>query len=183
MNRAATLIAQFLGWPAAAGLAWVWLSLPEGQVWQLGLSAFLALGIVVAVAALIAGALGRWRALFRVLPWLVIASGLSAALLWRAAPPAVAAIPWLLALPAFYQAVGGPSYRELLSRFPTYAGIVVWAGLALAVPAKLIYWIPDVGPSFEAQAVSAAARFVLAALLFILAWLSLGSYWRKSCPA
>jgi hypothetical protein len=183
MNRAATLIAQFLGWPAAAGLVWFWLSLPEGKVWQVGLSALLALVILIAVAALIAGALGRWTALFRVLPWLVIAAGISGFMLWRGASPAAAAIPWLLALPGFYQAVGGPSYLNLLSKFSTYAGIVVWAGLALAVPAKLIFWIPDVGPSFEAQAASAAARFVLAALLFILAWLALGSYWRKSCPA
>jgi hypothetical protein len=183
MTRAWTLVAQFLGWPAAAGLAWLWLSMPEGTVWQLAASGLLAIGLCGLVAALIAGALGRWGAALRVLPWLAAAAALSAAVLWRGLDPNLTALPWMAALPAFYWAAGGPNYVEMLRRPSTYCGVVLWAAVALAIPAKLISWAPDVGAGMAAQAASAGARFTLAGVLFVLAWLGLGSYWRKEVPA
>ena len=179
MTRAWTLMAQFTGWPAAAGLAWLWLSMPEGKVWQLAASVLLAIALFVFVAALIAGALGRWGATLRVLPWLMAAAALSTGVLWRGLDPNLSALPWMAALPAFYWAVGGPNYVEMLRRPSTYAGIILWAALAMALPAKLISWVPNAGAGFEAQAASAAARFTLAGVLFVVAWLGLGSYWRQ----
>jgi hypothetical protein len=180
MTRVRTLLAQFIGWPATAGLAWLWLSMPEGKVWQLAASAGLAIAILVLVSALIAGALGRWGGVYRVLPWVMAADALCAWVLWRGLHPNLAALPWMVALPAFYWAVGGPNYLEMLRRPATYVGVIIWAAMGLALPAKLITWVPYVGTDFPAQAASAAARFTAAGVLFVLAWLGLGAYWRKS---
>jgi len=173
------ILVHLAGWPIAGGLAWWWLSLPEGKVWQLVLSVLLAIVIVGIAAALLAHAFGSLRRVHRVLPWLIGAGCLTGLVFWRAYPPLWAAVPWLLALPGFYWAAGGPGYLAQCRQPRTYLGIVGWAVAALLLPWLLVRWVPDVGPSFGSQATSAATRLVLATLLFVLSWPALGAFWMR----
>ena len=173
------ILLQLAGWPVTVALAWWWLSLPEGKAWQLALSLLLAIVILIVAAMLLAHAFGSWRRAYRVLPWLIGAVALTGIIIWRGYHPLGALIPWIIALPGFRWAAGGPNYRAQLQHGRTYLGVLFWAVAAVLFPYLLIKWVPNVGPSFNAQATSAAVRFVLSAVLFILSWPVLGAWWMK----
>lgn len=175
-----TLLLELVGWPALLSLLWAWLAVPEQKSWQLGLSLLMALVMLALFSFLIAAAFTagapRWRAALgrmgRTTPWavlFVVALAVAFAYLER---------DWarMLAIGGLL-AIFGPLFAWAPSRIKRP---VVWVALAvfmvagLYVPWRLIWWIPKL-EGMRAQAISAAARFALAGVLYVVSWVLVGA--------
>jgi hypothetical protein len=168
-----------------------WLSLPERTTGDVALSAVLALVMLFGALWLYAASLAAFDAgssasAFRLglqrlphkLPWVVLIGGAFALILrWR--PGRLSFLPWLgcgivllILLPPASQGIRGGASVLRKPRYWAVGVVTVVAGAYLAV--ALVSWAPDV-TGIASQTISLAARFGLAALIGVVAWLTLAA--------
>jgi hypothetical protein len=186
---------------ALLGLVWFWLSLPEAKVWQLALSAVVALVAAAGFLWLHGATLAAFRipygpppflATLRRVPalamWAVVCVLLVTAALrltpisrWTWLPDTIAICILLALLPAGSQ-VSGEGLAGLfrsaawspLGRWQYYAAVAFCLIVGTLAPYKLVWWIPKF-EGLSAQAASAGIRLGIAYLLAITGWFLLAA--------
>jgi hypothetical protein len=181
---------EILGWPLFLAALYHWLSIPEAKVLQVGLTLVLALVLAAMLTYLVAAAFTaaapRWKAALarvpRVFP--VVALWCLALFLlvnlierewWRWAVLALSTLAF-----APLCAAGWRGYQRLRHGM-VWVALGLFLVIGLYVPWRLIWWVPKI-EGLTGQAVSAGIRFVIAGLLFALAWLMLGGAFSASAP-
>ena len=168
-----TVAIQAFGYLLLLAAVYAWLSIADGSVWQVALSALLALAIVSGAVWLIADALAA--RVGKSLPWLLAAAAAVAGCVWLAgrvksvyaAPLWIAGLVAVLALLPFAGGVASAARR------PSYWAIAfLLALIGLALPWLLVTWVPRF-QSFGAQTASLIVRFALAYAIALTSWLLL----------
>jgi hypothetical protein len=164
---------QAFGYLLLLAAVYGWLGIADGSVWQVALSAVLALAIVSFAVWLIADALAA--PVGRSLPWLLAAAALVAGCVWLAGRvKSVYATPlWIAGTVAVLVLLPLAGGAASALRRPSYWAIAFLLALAgLALPWLLVIWVPRF-QSFGAQTASLVVRFALAYAIALASWLLL----------
>jgi hypothetical protein len=200
-NRKGLWALQVVANAVLLALVWLWLSLPESKVWQLALSAVVAVVVTVGFLWLNGNTLAAFRipdgtppfnATLRQIPALLawaLVGGLLVAAALRLVPasrwtwlPGVAAVAVVLALLPAASQMSAEGLRGLfrtaawspLGLWQYYAAAIVCLAVGVLVPYKLIWWIPKIA-GINGQAASAAVRFGIAYVLALTGWFLLAA--------